>query len=107
MKKPKCLKEIHSALNPRDRFKPTPGEWVADGREGWAHPRTEVRTPEERSEGGHSIVRIHADFDCTVGKSEYEWANAAFVAACSPLNIGQVLAYIEFLEGRVADLKKR
>ncbi len=92
------LEQIRAALNPPGRFKPTPGEWVADAHEGWAHPMTEVRTEESRDEGGHSIVRVRADFNCTVGKSEYEWANAAFVAACSPQNMRAVLAYIEQLE---------
>lgn len=96
--RPECVEAIRAALTPRDRFKPTPGEWVADAHEGWAHPRTDVRTPESRDDGGHTIVRVHADFTCTVGKSEYEWANAAFVAACSPKNITELLAYVEHLE---------
>jgi hypothetical protein len=94
---PACLGEIRAALSPPGRFQPTPGEWVADDHKGWVHPMTEVRTGATRDEGGHSIVRVRADFSCTVGKSEYEWANAAFVAACSPQNIRELLAYIDSL----------
>ena len=94
---PSCLDAIRRALDGKGRFKPTPGEWVADDHRGWVHPMTEVRTAEDRDNGGHSIVRVRADFSCTVGKSEYEWANAAFVSACSPKNIREVLAYIESL----------
>lgn len=97
LSEPECLGKIRSALEPRGRFEPTPGEWVADDHQGWAHPMTEVRTDATRDEGGHSIVRVRADFTCTVGKSEYEWANAAFVAACSPQNIRALLAYIDAL----------
>ncbi|NBW08281.1 MAG: hypothetical protein EBR82_09660 [Caulobacteraceae bacterium] len=104
---PACIAQIRDALNPRDRFKPTPGEWVADGREGWAYPNTVVRTAESREDGGHDIVRVHADFTCTVGKSEYEWANAAFVAACSPDNIRSLLAYVEQLEALAASAPSR
>lgn len=107
MKAPACLDAIRTALEPsgwRERFKPTPGEWVADDHKGWAYPMTEVRTAESREEGGHSIVRVHANFDCTVGKSEYEWANATFVAACSPQNMREVLAYIERLEAKLKEM---
>ena len=100
---PECLKTIRSALEPRGRFKPTPGEWVADDHQSWVHPMTEVRTSETRDEGGHSIVRVRADFTCTVGKAEYEWVNAAFVAACSPKNIKQLLAYVDGLRAALAE----
>ncbi len=61
---------------------------------------TEVRTEKTRDDGGHSIVRVRveAGFCGTVGNAEYEWANAAFVAACSPQNIRELLAYVDRLE---------
>jgi hypothetical protein len=84
------------------RFKPTPGKWVADDHQGWVHPQTDVRSVDLECK----VVVVRAEFSCTVGKSEYEWANAAFVAAANPDTIRALLAERDALQAKVEAMEK-
>jgi hypothetical protein len=84
---------------------PTPGPWIDDRHEKAVYPYTQVRAPNDR--GARDVVmdvRLSdiGSFCCTVGKSEQEWVNAAYIAAASPDRIARLLDRLEAAERRPA-----
>lgn len=69
-------------------------EWKAKDNADWVSPQTYVVA--ERENGDEiSVVRFfrgEPQFWCTIGKSEWEWCNAAFIAAANPYTIKKLVA---------------
>jgi hypothetical protein len=64
----------------------------------WAYPQTEIR-----ADGHYGEIKVMRfvngtpQFNCTIGKAEYEWRNAAFFEAASPEVVLFLLDHINYL----------
>lgn len=64
----------------------------------WAYPQTVVMVDHEHWQ--NKVMRFvngTPQFSCTIGKAEYEWANADFFAAASPETVLFLLDHINYL----------
>lgn len=72
----------------------------------WAYPQTQVEG--DGRYGAQVVMRfVHGNpqFFCTIGKAEYEWANADFFAAASPEVVLFLLDHINALGAKIERLE--
>ena len=78
------------------------GDLRAERNLNWAYPQTTIK---EYSEGWETtvmrFVKAKPQFSCTIGKAEYEWANADFFAAASPEVVLFLLDHINHLGAQI------
>ena len=91
------VKTIRDALTGKYGRHPTPGPWIDDRRLHWHQPDTVVKKEGEDGYGRIMDVRMSdlGSFTCTVGKSEQEWVNATYIAACYPERIARLIAHMD------------
>lgn len=82
-------------------------EWYADDHKDWASPQTYVEAKDRWGDSVRIVRFVDGEphFCCTVGKAEYEWANAKFVAAANPLTIKRALTTIQSLQRQLGEAK--
>lgn len=100
---------LREALNGDGRFKPTPGPWIDDRRLSWHQPNTVVQA-ECQAGTYQSVMDVRlsdlGSFTCTTGKSEQEWVNAAYIAACSPDRLERILTALSAAQARAEAVEK-
>jgi hypothetical protein len=82
------------------------GDLRAERNLNWAYPQTTIRADNNGWET--TVMRfVHAkpQFSCTIGKAEYEWANADFFAAASPEVVLFLLDHINALGDKIERLQ--